>query len=112
VLRFLAVASLLAIACDTPRRGDPADAPVDAQVDAQVSPTDAPPPSMDAGPPPMVSCSASAPTCDLPPSTCLDTNYLIYYTDGTCVDDACQYTTNLLYCPSGCVNGGCQGGFT
>lgn len=112
VFRFLAAASLVVMACDSPQRVSPTDAPVDAPTDAFVSPIDAPPPSSDAGPPPMVSCSTSAPTCELPPSTCLDPNYLIYYTGGTCVDDSCQYMTNLLYCPIGCVNGGCQGGFT
>jgi len=113
VVRFLAAASLVVIACDVPNRGARRDAAPDAieVVDAVDAPPP-PPPSVDAGPPPMMTCSVAAPTCELPPSTCLDSNYLVYYTDGSCVADMCQYTTNLLYCPSGCANGGCQGGFT
>src|SRR5689334_21946309 len=71
-----------------------------------------PPPSVDAGPPPMPPCAADAGTCQFPPSSCLDAHYLVYYTGGACVDGTCQFTTNLMYCPYGCVNGGCQGGFT
>ncbi|MBA3462850.1 MAG: hypothetical protein H0T46_23040 [Deltaproteobacteria bacterium] len=108
MLRLLAAASLLTNACDTPKRVVPRDATPDSFVAA----IDAPPPSVDAGPPPMMACTAAAPTCALPPSTCLDSRYLVYYTDGSCVSDMCQYTTNVMYCPSGCVNGGCQGGFT
>jgi hypothetical protein len=69
-------------------------------------------PTVDAGPPPAMSCSMQAPACELPPSTCLDANYLVYYTDPMCVGDMCQYTTNLMYCSIGCVNGGCQHVFT
>jgi hypothetical protein len=107
VFRLLVAASLLLTACDAGKRIEPKDAVADVFV-----PIDVPPPSVDAGPPPMVSCSTAAPTCDLPPSTCLDSHYMVYYGDGTCVGDVCQYTTNTLYCPSGCVNGGCSGGFT
>lgn len=111
MVKLLAVASLLLAACDATKRIEPKDAPAEALVDLTDAPPP-PPPSVDAGPPPMMSCSTAAPTCALPPSTCLDSRYLVYYTGGTCVSDMCQYMTNLLYCPSGCVNGGCQGGFT
>jgi hypothetical protein len=112
VFRYLAVVSVLASACDS--HGASRDA-ADQAADATAVLVDSPPPppaSVDAGPPPMMACSVAAPTCELPPSTCLDSNYLVYYTDGSCVADQCQYTTNLLYCPEGCVNGGCPGGFT
>ena len=111
MFRFLAAASVLLTACDTPKRVEPKDGAIDAFVDLTDAPPP-PPPSVDAGPPPMMSCSSAAPTCELPPSTCLDSHYLVYYTNGTCVSDMCQYTTNMMYCPSGCANGGCQGGFT
>jgi hypothetical protein len=82
-----------------------ADAPIEAFVP--------PPPTHDAGPPPTVSCEVNAPMqCDLPPSTCLDDYYLIYYTSGTCVDGSCTYVTNYMYCSSRCEQGGCSGGFT
>ena len=74
---------------------------------------DAPPPTVDAPPAPMPSCTMDAGDCELPPSTCLDQNYLLFYTGGNCVDGTCQFTSNLMYCGgAGCVNGGCQGGFT
>ncbi|HEY4177946.1 MAG TPA: hypothetical protein VGM90_13960 [Kofleriaceae bacterium] len=108
MLRTLAAASVLLIACDPPgKRIEQRDAAADASADASPPP----PPTVDAGPPPMMSCSVAAPTCELPPSTCLDSHYILYYTNGTCVSDECEYTTNMMYC-SFCVNGGCQGGFT
>jgi hypothetical protein len=106
----LAVASFLATACNPAKRVEPKDAAPDAFVELIDAPP--PPPSVDAGPPPMMSCTTAAPTCELPPSTCLDDSYVVYYTDGTCVSDMCQYMTHLLYCPTGCRNGGCLGGFT
>src|SRR5690349_18024974 len=108
----MAAAALLASACDVPRRADRKDA---ADADAAVVLVDAPPlppPSVDAGPPPAMSCSVAAPTCELPPSTCLDNNYLVYYNGSSCVNDVCEYMEFMLYCPNGCSNAGCFGGFT
>lgn len=85
-----------------------------ARIDTPV-PVDSPPrpqPSVDAGAPPTLSCGEDAGACEPPPSTCLDSNYLLYYTGGTCTAGTCELITNLLYCPGGCSNGGCQGGFT
>ena len=73
---------------------------------------DAPPPSVDAPPAPMPACTMDAGACELPPSTCLDQWYLLYYTGGDCVDGTCQFTTNLMYCPDTCQSGGCLPGFT
>ena len=107
MLRLLTATSVLLIACDSPgRRIEQKDAAADEVL------IDAPPPSVDAGPPPKMACSVSAPTCNLPPSTCLDSHYLVYYTNSSCISDECQYAMDMLYCPSGCVNGGCSGGFT
>ena len=83
-----------------------------ALADATIDSPPPPRPSVDAGPPPVEACGGDAGACMLPPSTCLDANYLVYYTGGTCGSGTCAFTTNLLYCPSGCVNGGCAGGFT
>lgn len=112
MFKLLAAAILFLIACNAPGRAEPKDAPPDPPDVYVPVGFDAPPPSVDAGPPPAMSCSTAAPTCELPPSTCLDAHYLVYYTDGTCVGDMCQYTTNLMFCSSGCVNGGCQHVFT
>ncbi|MCW5807211.1 MAG: hypothetical protein KIT31_32945 [Deltaproteobacteria bacterium] len=111
MFRFMVAASLVVVACGSPRRVEPKDAGVDALAE-EVDGPPPPRPSVDAGPPPMVVCSRAAPVCELPPSTCLDGSYLVYYEGGECVGDECQYTTKLLYCASGCLNGGCEGGFT
>jgi len=60
----------------------------------------------------MAACGGDAGTCAIPPPTCLDSNYLVFYTGGACDGGTCQFMTNLLFCDGGCVNGGCQGGFT
>lgn len=78
-----------------------------------VGPTpDVPPPSIDAGPPPVQTCEPDAGVCSFPASTCLDANYLVYYTGGDCIGGTCQFMTNLMFCYGGCTNGGCLGGFT
>jgi len=72
-----------------------------------------PPPTIDAGPAPSPACGNDPQICATPPlSVCLDAFYLVYYTDGQCTQHRCHFTTNLLYCPYGCMNGGCFGGFT
>jgi hypothetical protein len=101
----------LAVGCSH-TRSRPVEKNADAALDAVYVVPDGPPPSVDAAPPPMPACMADAGTCQLPPSTCLDDWYLVYYTGGDCVDGTCRFTTNLLYCPSTCMNGGCSGGFT
>lgn len=104
----------LLIACSPAGRA-PKDAPspIDASVDAVALDAWPPPPSVDAGPPPTMTCDGDAGVgCELPPSTCLDENYIAYYTGGTCNAGTCEYETNLMYCPTGCELGGCRGGFT
>ena len=111
MVRLALAALVLTAACDhgTAQR-DAAPRLSDAYQFPDAAPP--PPPSVDAGPPPMPPCGADAGTCQFPPSTCLDPHYLLYYTGGACVNGTCQFTTNLMYCPAGCVNGGCLGGFT
>lgn len=84
----------------------------DAAVDSVYVVPDGPPPSVDAPPPPMPACTNDAGECQLPPSACLDTWYLLYYTGGDCTNGTCHFTSNLMYCPGTCMNGGCSGGFT
>lgn len=75
-------------------------------------PTDAPD---DAPDPPAVHCGASesdeagadAGLCDPPPSICADPWWLVYYTNGRCVDGACRYDKATLFCNLGCSYGGC-----
>ncbi|MCK5804363.1 MAG: hypothetical protein KAI66_16110, partial [Lentisphaeria bacterium] len=49
--------------------------------------------------------------CDEPPAnTCSDANHLRAYDPlGTCADGLCNYTSNIVECPDGCVNAECQG---
>ena len=105
------VLAVMVAACDEPKRVPPIDAVI---TDAAPLPIDAPPPppTVDAGPPPAMACGPDAGTCELPPSTCLDSSYLLYYTAATCEVDTCAYTSALMWCVSGCINGGCDGGFT
>ena len=99
---------MLAIACESGTRGAGDAMPDD---DDWVRP-DSPPPSVDAGPPPLVTCSEpkgnphvdAGVQCPLPASVCLDEIYLVYYTGGTCVDGVCQFETNLMGCDLQCVS--------
>jgi hypothetical protein len=110
--RLACLVAVLASCGDShrPTTGPGHDAPpVDT---AYVPPPDAPPPTVDAPPAPAPACTMDAGDCQLPPSTCLDQWYLLYYTGGDCVDGTCQFTTNLMYCPETCQSGGCLPGFT
>jgi hypothetical protein len=78
-----------------------------------------PPPSVDAGAVPEMSCNEhgnprdAGNRCELPPSECLDEYYLLYYTSADCVDGACVFQREILYCGGwGCISGGCNPGFT
>jgi len=123
VTKALLVMFFVLAACDVPghRRADALlhDAPYP-DGEPYVDPDAAPPP-FDAAPPSELACHGKdiAMTCALPPSQCLDANYLIYYTGGECVNQRCQFETHWLYCYSGCVlwgqpaqGGYCEGGFT
>lgn len=118
--RSVLLGVVLLAACNDQSTSHRIDAPVPDAATADAAPPDAafvprpdaPPPSMDAGPPPVQACGGDAGACEVPPSTCLDENYLIYYTGGTCEEGTCQFTTNLMYCDEPCVYGGCFGGFT
>ena len=72
------------------------------------APVDYGPP--DAGDPPIVACEADAAIdggeCPLPPSVCIK-GWLVYYSDGTCIDSTCRYQTKLLECTWGCNKGAC-----
>src|SRR3954469_12644451 len=98
--QFACVALVVGVGCGE-KRQRPTQGAVDAPLDVVYVVPDAPPPSVDAAPPPMQACVMDAGTCPLPPSTCLDTWYLVYYTGGDCVDGMCQFTTNLMYCDRG-----------
>ena len=83
-------------------------------IDAPFVPFDSFRPPPDTGPPLSTACS-DAGTCELPPSTCLDREWLVYYESASSsCDDAgtCSFTTRALYCFDGCVAGGCDPGFT
>jgi hypothetical protein len=109
--RVVAALALIASCNDKPQ--PPIEHAADAApVDTVYVVPDAPPPSVDAPPAPMPTCTMDAGECELPPSTCLDQWYLLYYTGGDCVDGTCQFTTNLMYCPDTCQSGGCLPGFT
>lgn len=66
----------------------------------------------DGGPPPIVACDGGA--CALPPSTCIDDNWMRYYVGGSCSDAGlCEFTPVDMFCdPSGvkpdCYQGACR----
>ena len=73
--------------------------------------------TLDAGPlvpeaaaPPLVTCvdaGDSSTTCPLPPSTCLDGEWLEYFDNGICVDGTCRYDAVVMQCSYGCSGSGC-----
>jgi len=111
--RFAVLGIVLGVGCGDSKRQRPTGPTADAPVDVTYVVPDAPPPSVDAAPPPVEACQMDAGQCQLPPSTCLDTQYLVYYTGGDCVDGTCRFMTNVMYCGGwGCQNGGCVPAFT
>lgn len=123
-LRALILPFIFAAGCN-PSRHTGQDAAIDGwwgdpDADAWVRP-DVPPPTVDAGVP-VVACDPNpngnphidaAVQCALPPSRCLDRNYLAYFTGGTCgAEGVCQYDVQLMACDYGCqawteTTGGC-----
>jgi hypothetical protein len=71
-----------------------------------------PQPPLDAGDPPVVACDPDGPPCELPPSTCADTNFLVYYTGGECAKSYCQWEKHFELCDYGCWYGGCEAPYT
>jgi hypothetical protein len=55
---------------------------------------------------PMDRACSSVADCELPRSTC-NGSELVYYTNATCSNGACQYVPVSMFCPTGCYNGGC-----
>ncbi len=121
VTRALGVFLLLA-ACSPGSRDQKHEPPADGAPveDAYVWPDAAPPP-FDAAPLPAMACAPAdpGPSCPLPPSSCLDEHYLIYYTNGSCVNDTCTFEEQWMYCSYRCepfleppYGAGCLGGFT
>jgi hypothetical protein len=56
---------------------------------------------------PVVPCSSLG-QCELPRSVCNNGSFeLTYYTNGRCEAGFCNWDVNPMYCPTGCVNGGC-----
>jgi hypothetical protein len=120
-MRLLAIGVLLLAACSS-KSGDATDGSGGGRdLAATAQPPDlttpgvdlAPPESvLDAGHPVAAACGGDAGMCLLPRSECADSHWLLYYSAGTCVGGACQWTKNFMLCPSGCVNGGCMAGFT
>lgn len=108
------VLAVLVMACEDPKRVPAIDAAIAGFIDAAPLPLDAPPPppTVDAGPPPAMACSPDAGTCELPPSTCLDTSYLLYYTAASCEFNTCMYASALMWCQFGCYSGGCMSPLT
>jgi len=68
-----------------------------------------------ASPPTDMPCDVDASdTCPLPPSTCYDTKWLIFYTNPTCVEGVCHFDALAMSCGNVeiCINGGCEYNFT
>jgi len=67
-----------------------------------------------AGPDPVpASCDGDAGDaagfCALPPSTCADSRWLVYYDDGQCVSGQCAWEKRYIDCASiGCFYGACR----
>lgn len=85
-----AAISLVGCAVD-PARDD------DGDLDASVAEPDA------------ASAACGMTTCEAPPAAvCADAFTLrVFLDDGTCVDDACRFTTDDVVCPYGCEAGAC-----
>lgn len=71
----------------------------------------------DALPPPAIACDEDAgeagAECPLPPSICVDPQWMEYFDNGRCEDAGCAYDALLHDCVYGCVDGGCSpGNFT
>ncbi len=72
-----------------------------------------PEPPLGAGDPPVVACDAAGgEVCELPRSVCADSDWIVYYTGGECVEDVCRFEKNFEFCWEGCWDGGCSPGFT
>lgn len=76
-----------------------------------VPPLDAQAPGLDAAPDAKVPCAtADASACDtIPPSTCAD-GKVVYFSNGSCVNDTCTWKSNTIDCvaqQSYCLDGGC-----
>ena len=79
--------------------------------------SDGPPPEDAGSPPPSQSCVPDAAardmasTCDLPPSTCLDSRWLIYYVNPVCQGGSCRWEKRFLDCftmpANACSGNGC-----
>jgi len=67
-------------------------------------PTGAP---LDAGDLPEIACAGPDP-CALPPSTCANANYVVYYLGGECIGGHCSFEKRFRLCPAGCASGGCR----
>jgi hypothetical protein len=113
VTRTLAV--LIALAACTSGRSTGDASSGDAE---NITIPDAAPPPFDAAALPNMKCQPNT-QCGLPPSQCLDANYLIYYTGGACVDRQCEFEEHWLYCYGGCwknvdpiTGDGCSPSFT
>jgi hypothetical protein len=110
------------LACEVPEKmpssgQDNGSPPRDARPvhDADESSTPGMPmPSVDAGPPPQMSCKGNGnhldpPKCELPPPACLDAYFVLDYTSAKCVSGDCVFERELTYCgTAGCTNGACN----
>lgn len=124
-----ALAALLVVACGRVESGGPSDSgtspPADGGGFAPYHPLDSGRPAIDSAAPdagrgPLVACGADAgpdgsTACALPPSDCLDEQWLRYYGAATCNEAAgiCEYQISTMHCPSygparSCYQGGCQ----
>jgi len=71
------------------------------------------PPDANKYPPPTVSCAPddAGAVCAPPPSSCADQHWIVYYDDGQCVNNQCEWTTKFFDCHGNdrCEQGRCFG---
>ena len=101
---------------DTADAGTKSDAASSTGPDAKgdsgiaVPPLDAQTPGLDAAPDAKVPCATEdASACDtIPPSTCVD-GQVVYFSNGSCVNDICAWKATAMACGSQsyCLDGGC-----
>lgn len=68
-----------------------------------------------ASPPTDMPCDVDASDpCPLPPSVCYDSQWLIFYTNPTCMEGVCHFDALAMSCGNAeeCINGGCEYNFT
>ena len=124
--KLVILPGLLAIGLVLAHCGKTADEPADAGTTPEAAPSthpdgatdsgiaipplDARDPALDAAPDAHLACTAGdASACDtIPPSTCVD-GQVVYFSNGSCVNDTCAWKATAMACGSQsyCLDGGC-----